>query len=1105
MRVIARGWVLIGLAMALVVAVPMNGQVALTTVADTVYSANGSPAQGTVVVSWGAFTTSTGKAVAAGQTSASLGPNGALSLALAPNVGATPIGTYYTAVMHLSDGTTSRQYWVVPVSPSPVALAGIQNSVLPTSVAMQTVSKAYVDQAIAAAVTTGVAPGAVTSSAYVQKTGDTMTGPLVLAGDPVSSLQAADKHYVDVNVAALGGGSATKVSTLPSATQTVVQPAGTELEVNTLDGVLDAAGWLTGNGNNGIGNALGSTNCTSGCAVSVSQNYPGIDGLPEAGLPPGTHLVDHRGGADVEVQQDPLPAQGTTSVGKTVIQVTTRTAQQVHATRPSTGSNSIVMSLSHNALTGGSNQFPGDVEAVPYNKSNYGILEMKGNYNTQGQHVQMGTVVNCFAVGDCLAGGQFITSSGGYRDEADEGAHPFDLQVVEDTQVFQGTCGTGCTSGSTSLMVNATVHAGTQGDGRYLIDKNPSKVITTGSIAGATGDYLPIVNFSGTNFPVSTQFVTAAAATSQAGNLSPGQVTVPIATGGLSSNYATSTAALPNATGVACVADQGAFPNFETAKYAVVDASHLQLTLNKVHKSGAIVAVGGLCGYGLEQTADTMGPVKQVFPVVGSPSATQVYYTPALTATLGISGGASTGGFLNVSAPVASASRSGNVVTLNLAQPLPYDMNGLSLTVSGVADATYNGTFPVSTNGLAAVSYTAAGADGSSTGGTVSFANGGYALYPMAEVLNVYDPATASVDGVFTLAANTVPWAAGDPVEEPHYYQQATYGDTEYITQYVPRPTQYTSAGKLYSGLIGPGARGWQIANGVPASAYVGAGGTHQPPDSAYLATGVWRNSVELDAGTEALMRVHCNLHGCNRWDSSYALFAMDRNGGVEDFLFYNPQTSTAQWLLGGTYYTFSPAGFAAGNVSANNVAAGSVTATNMATSGLQAGSNGKAQIAPGGSAGYSNITLNGNNNDGGRLGFVGGGGTDPDLYVDVPAGGHLRFRIGSLFPTITLGSSGLSAPAVMTAAVASGNSGNTDLVGTVTLAAGSTTSSGYSFSGSYGAAPVCLVQPQSASAAVVQSLGAYVPQVSPGGLTVSVASAPASNVTFGYHCIARN
>ena len=57
----------------------------------------------------------------------------------------------------------------------------------------------------------------------------------------------------------------------------------------------------------------------------------------------------------------------------------------------------------------------------------------------------------------------FLTSSGGYRDEADEGAHPFDLQVTEDGRTFQGTCSGGCTTGSTSLFVIATVEEEARG------------------------------------------------------------------------------------------------------------------------------------------------------------------------------------------------------------------------------------------------------------------------------------------------------------------------------------------------------------------------------------------------------------------------------------------------------------------------------------------------------------------------------------------------------------------------------------------------------------------------------------------------------------------
>ena len=129
----------------------------------------------------------------------------------------------------------------------------------------------------------------------------------------------------------------------------------------------------------------------------------------------------------------------------------------------------MVMTLTQNAPTGGSNQFPGDIESVPYNKNNYGVLQMTGNYNTQGQHVQAGNVVNCYSVGDCLAGGQFITTSGGYRDGADEGTHPFDLQVVEDSHVFQGTCGVRVArQEQQAWTVNATAAAGTQGDGRFF-------------------------------------------------------------------------------------------------------------------------------------------------------------------------------------------------------------------------------------------------------------------------------------------------------------------------------------------------------------------------------------------------------------------------------------------------------------------------------------------------------------------------------------------------------------------------------------------------------------------------------------------------------------
>ena len=920
MRGVKRGLTLVTAMIALLGACyGAMAQVVTTTIQDTVYRADGTPASGTVVVSWPTFTTAAGQAVGAGNTSATIGPNGVFSLALAPNAGATPTGSYYTAVLHLNDGTTSQQYWVVPVSATPVTLATIENQVLPTSVAMQTASKQYVAQAIAQI--TGVTSGTVT---YVPTTGGTMTGPLVLPGDPVTPTQAADKHYVDTNITAVLAGEAQKVSMVPVATQTVSQPGGTQLQVNALNGELFAGQFQTGDGDNGIANALASQNCGSSCIVVADPSYTlGEPAFPWE-IPNSGRVLDLRNGAETKTFVNPVNPSNGTNTAEILNQFSTNSDANSVVAGSGVGSTRLAFSVSNTAMAGGSNQLPGDIENPPYGKANYGVSLQTGNYFTQGQHVQDEHIVNCFAVGDCLQGSWVLTSSGGYRDIADEGAHPFDLQVSEDNNTFQGTCSTGCTTGSTSLSVIATVKGGTQGEGRFLIDKNPANTISSGQLVSGGWTVLALANFTGTNFPVSVFMQTAAAATSQPKNIAPGAVTLPMVTSGAPAGFAINTSQLPSQSGVACIADtnDGRFPNFETVNYTVVDASHITFTFNKVHASGAVIAVGGLCGYGIEQTVDTVGSVRQVFPVIGSPNATSLYYAAASTAVLGYGAPQSTSGFQNISLQAASIARKSNVVTVTLAGNMPVDVNGLTMTVSGVADASYNGSFQVASITPNQLTYSDTGADSTSTGGTVSLLTGGYVLYPMAEILSVYNTSTKQVDGELTLAANTVAWAAGDAVEIPHYYQQLTSADTEFVTQYVPRPIQFNSAGKMYLGQVGPGMRGWQIQNGVPASNYVGAGGTHELPDDAYVVSGPWKNDFEVDAGTNSLIYAHCNLHGCNRWDSGYNLFTLDSATG-QDGLFYSPQVSTAIWTLGGQQFTFAPSGFFAANVTASALSVG--------------------------------------------------------------------------------------------------------------------------------------------------------------------------------------
>ena len=163
--------------------------VSTTTVQGTVYLANGQPGAGTLVISWPGFTTAAGQAVVADSMTVTIAPDGFVSENLAPNLGATPGGEYYTAVYYMSDGTVNTQYWVVPAAAN-ATLAQVQAQVMPAAQAIQAVSKAYVDEAI-----TEMSQSLLTAS------GGTLTGPLYLSADPTQPLQAATKHYVDTQVA----------------------------------------------------------------------------------------------------------------------------------------------------------------------------------------------------------------------------------------------------------------------------------------------------------------------------------------------------------------------------------------------------------------------------------------------------------------------------------------------------------------------------------------------------------------------------------------------------------------------------------------------------------------------------------------------------------------------------------------------------------------------------------------------------------------------------------------------------------------------------------------------------------------------------------------
>jgi hypothetical protein len=209
-----------------------------TTISDTVYRADGTPAGGTLLISWPEFTTAALGAVAAGNTSVTLGIGGSLSVGLVSNANATPANTIYTVVYQLDDGTVKTEYWVVPTT-SPTTISAVRTTLGAGSSASQMATQQYVNAAlankandvavvhlsgtetivgekqftVAPALPTPVNPTDaanklyvdnatqnVGNGSYVSTAGGTMTGPLTLSGDPTAPGQAATKRYADVGL-----------------------------------------------------------------------------------------------------------------------------------------------------------------------------------------------------------------------------------------------------------------------------------------------------------------------------------------------------------------------------------------------------------------------------------------------------------------------------------------------------------------------------------------------------------------------------------------------------------------------------------------------------------------------------------------------------------------------------------------------------------------------------------------------------------------------------------------------------------------------------------------------------------------------------------------
>jgi hypothetical protein len=103
-------------------------QSSLTQISDTVSNPDGSPFNGTVVITWTGSGTSTGNAPAPYSTSAKI-YNGVLSVSLVPSVTASS-SAFYLATFNSKDGRLSWvETWQVGVSSAPLTLSQVRSNV----------------------------------------------------------------------------------------------------------------------------------------------------------------------------------------------------------------------------------------------------------------------------------------------------------------------------------------------------------------------------------------------------------------------------------------------------------------------------------------------------------------------------------------------------------------------------------------------------------------------------------------------------------------------------------------------------------------------------------------------------------------------------------------------------------------------------------------------------------------------------------------------------------------------------------------------------------------------------------------------------------------
>jgi hypothetical protein len=584
-----------------------------------------------------------------------------------------------------------------------------------------------------------------------------------------------------------------------------------------------------------------------------------------------------------------------------------------------------------------------------WQKTNTSVSQDKGVWFSQGQHAIRPQVEYCEGLGDCMGSPLHMVFASGLSAPSDEGIHRGDQWIAEDSLVFQGTCATGCTTGSTALVATPTQDKGHLGEGRMAIDLTKASCGASGSggtLSGSganqvcSGNRITGQTGASVNVPI--------AFTAPAGTFTPstakGNITAAItaATGqgmpGQSGSGTAYTIGVSNAghftAGIACISDLNygtGSSTFEMVNISSVSPPNITAIFREPHPSGALLMQGGTCGWGLAVNADTITrstsvtnphTIRVLLPLVGSPDSATTYVNTFIGGLYFGEGSA----WNYHTMPAAGATYSGGTVTVHanfgLLEGFPPagtgswgNINGQTVTIADPShplDPAYNGSFTVTVIDASDFSYTPGSAPTSGPAATVSatVCNCSFTMYPRAEVTGVYNQKTKQVDGTLALEPNNVAWKKGDTIEVPHWHQPEVNDNHDYIVTFTPQ-AEVWGRGYQYAGMVSGDLRGFDLKNVGALGQYLGYGGWHKPPLAAMYMEGLWNYSYWINnAPNEALFKVGCKAStpgthdGCTRFDAAYHVFELINSTGAYGFLDFDPNKNQFEFKNSHPCYT---------------------------------------------------------------------------------------------------------------------------------------------------------------------------------------------------------